>query len=140
MRSLIVAFLRFLIDLFTKKSPIGFDQEFGWWTDYDVVLSPSPTVPAPPKPLVNNDCERSHVVYSVAINRVDVCNFPARQQALADAIDQATRYFNDHFECRNEKCIQKVGDLLWIGVSCTKGPPTVATAAVLVRFRCEIQV
>jgi hypothetical protein len=124
--------------LFARKSPGNFDQETGSWVDPDVILSPSDTVPAPPKPLVNNNCRQSHVVYSVVVNKVDTCNFAAKQQALSDAIAKAVTYFDKHFECRNKNCIKKVGEIIWTGVSCSQNP-TAAFGAVLVRFRCELE-
>ena len=136
----IIALLRaFLSRFFARKSPIGFDQEIGSWVEPDVTLSPSPTVPAPPQPLINNDCNRSHVIYSVALNVVPACTFAEKLKALSEAVDNANRYFNNHFRCQNEKCTQKVGDVIWVGVSCGKTAPITATAAVLVRFRCEVE-
>ena len=128
----------FLSRFFARKSPLGFDEETGSWTDFDVVLTPDPDAEAPPKPLVNNDCKKSHVIYSVAINRVDACNFAVRQQVLSEAIASAIDYFNKHFECRNKNCIRKVGEIIWTGTSCGNNP-LVATGAVLVRFRCEVE-
>jgi hypothetical protein len=136
MRSLILALLRYLLGLFGRRSPMGLDEELGWWSEPDIVLSPSPSARPPPRPLVNNDCGRSHVVYSSALNPVETCDFAAKQQALRDALDQATAYFNDHFQCRNPNCRQKSGQLLWMGTSCDNDPPRSATAAGLVRFSC----
>lgn len=128
----------FLSRFFARKSPIGFQHETGSWTEPDIILSPAPSVGAPPRPLVNTNCKQSHVIYSVALIPVDDCGFVARQQALADAIAKGVDYFDNHFRCENEDCIKKVGNIIWTGTSCHKDPVT-ATGAVLVRFRCEVE-
>lgn len=130
--------LGFLSRFFARRSPGNFDQEGGSYEDPDVILSPSSSVPAPPQPLVCNDCDDSFVVYSVVVNRVTNCNFFTKLQGLADAIQKAADYFNDHFECDDEDCPQKVGEIIWTGMSCSKNP-TAVFAAVEVRFKCDIQ-
>jgi hypothetical protein len=130
--------LSFLSRLLAPKSPGNFDQEAGTYEDPDVILSPSDTVPAPPQPLVCQDCDDSFVIYSVVVNKVEKCNFLAKLQGLADALQKAADYFNDHFECDDEDCPQKVGEIIWIGLSCSKNPVAVF-AAVEVRFRCEVE-
>jgi hypothetical protein len=128
----------FLSRFFARRSPGNFDDEGGSYEDPDVILSPSNTVPAPPQPLVCDDCDDSFVVYSVVVNRVADCNFFAKLQSLADAIKKAADYFKDQFECDDEDCPQKVGEIIWIGMSCSKNP-TAVFAAVEVRFKCEIE-
>jgi hypothetical protein len=128
----------FLSRFFARKSPGNFDEETGSWVDPDVILTPDPNAEAPPKRLVNNDCNQSHVVYSVVVNKVPACNAATKLQALSEAIGKAVDYFDNHFECRNKDCIRKVGDIIWTGMACGQNP-TRAWGAVLVRFRCEIE-
>ncbi len=134
----VLALRGFLARFFAAKSPLNFETEIGDWSDPDVILSSSETVGAPPKPLVNNDCDKSHLIYSVAIKTVAGCNLAVKIDVLREAIESALDYFDNHFECRNPKCIRKVGEILWLGMSCGNNP-LVATAAVLVRFRCELE-
>jgi hypothetical protein len=136
MPSLLLALRRFIIDLFGKKSPMGFDNEVGWWTQYDVNISSSED--EPPKPLIINDCDKSYVVYSAVIHMVDTCDAAAKHQALKDAIDKVTKYFNNEFRCESRKCTQKTATLLWVGMSCHDNPTT-ATGAALFRFRCTVE-
>jgi hypothetical protein len=123
---------------FARKSPGNFDEETGSWVDPDVILTPDPDAEAPPEPLVNNDCKQSHVVYSVVVNTVPACNAATKLQALGEAIAKAIAYFNDHFECRNKNCIRKVGEIIWTGMACSQNG-TRSWGAVLVRFRCEVE-
>ena len=128
----------FLSKLFAPKSPGNFDEETGSWTDPDIILTPDPDTPPPPRPLINNDCKQSHVVYSVVVNNVPACNLATRLQALSEAIGKAVDYFEDHFECRNERCIKKVGEIIWTGMACSQDGNR-SWSAVLVRFRCEVE-
>jgi len=138
LRRILSSTLGFLSRFFAQKSPGNFDTEAGSYEDPDVILSPSPSVPAPPQPLVCDDCDDSFVVYSVVVNPVANCNFLAKLVGLGDAIRQAADYFKDHFECDCEDCQQKVGEVIWIGMSCSKNP-TAVFAAVELRFRCDIE-
>jgi len=124
--------------LFARKSPGNFDEETGSWVDPDVMLTPATDVGPPPRPLVNDDCRQSHIIYSVVVNKVPACNAATKLQALSEAIGKAVDYFDNHFECRNKDCIRKVGDIIWTGMACGQNP-TRAWGAVLVRFRCEVE-
>lgn len=125
----------FLSRFFARRSPIGFDKETGSWIEPDIILQQDGAMS---RPLVNRDCNRSHVVYAAHIDIVEQCTFREQAAALAAAIDKARTYFDQQFRCENPDCIQKVGDILWTGVSCHSDPVT-ATGAVLVRFRCTIE-
>jgi hypothetical protein len=129
--SLLLPFGRF----FALKSPLNFDDEGGTWAEPDIVLNQDPDSPAPPRPLVNNDCEKSHVIYSVVVNPVADCDFFAKLVGLADAARQALKYFEDDFKCQDKDCPKKVAEIVWTGMSCSKDPVCVF-AAVLVRFKC----
>ena len=137
LRRLIERLCAFLARLFRRKSPIGFDDETGSWVTPDAYLPADPAEGDPP-PIANTDCSKSHVIYAVAVNAVAICNAAAKQAAVADATARAQAYFRDHFECKNEDCIQKVAEVIWTGSSCNANP-VVATGAVLLRMRCEVE-
>jgi hypothetical protein len=137
MASLLLPFGGFL----ALKSPLNFDDEGGTWVEPDIVLSPDPDPdsPAPPRPLINNDCDKSHVIYSVVVNRVADCDFFAKLVGLGDAARQALKYFEDDFKCQDKDCPKKVAEIIWTGTSCSKDPLCVF-AAVLVRFKCTVEI
>ena len=120
------------------KAP-NFDHQLGRYELPDVVLNGPNNPPAPPRPLINNDCKKYHVIYSVVANRVQgKCQFKDQVAALLDAYMQALNYFEKHFECRCEKCIQKEAQIVWLGHECWQNPDA-AVAAIEVRFRCTVE-
>ncbi|MBL4660459.1 MAG: hypothetical protein JKY19_08885 [Alcanivoracaceae bacterium] len=124
--------------LLAVKAP-NFKNQAGSYEFPDVVLNGPNNPPPPPRPLINNNCKKYHVIYSVVANNVlGKCTFRDKVQALIDAYQQALDYFENHFECRNKCCIRKEGEIIWMGCECWKDPDA-AAAAIEVRFHCKVE-
>ena len=120
-----------------KGSPLK--NQIGSYEDPDVTLNGPENPPPPPRPLINNNCKKYHVVYSVVANKVEKCGNRELFLAILDAYNQALDYFEQHFECRNKNCIRKEAEVIWIGYECWRNPGVVAAAAIELRFKCKIE-
>lgn len=124
-----------LANLLKRKHPANFDVEFGSWMDLDVNLNEG----GAPKPLQLDSCESGILVYCTEFIQGPK-NFASQIQAVQNALAECLDYFNNHFECTNEKCIKPVGKLVWFGYSfgSVLGLQN-NTGAVLVQFSCEVE-
>jgi hypothetical protein len=127
-----------LSQFFAVKAP-NFKNQFGNYEFPDVVLNGPNNPPPPPRPLINKNCKKYHVIYSVVANNViGNCTFKDQVIAIIEAYQQALSYFENHFECHNGSCIRKEGEIIWVGHECWKDPKA-AAAAIEVRFHCKVE-
>ncbi|MEM7497271.1 MAG: hypothetical protein AAF371_04670 [Pseudomonadota bacterium] len=113
-----------------------FDETEGTWESFDVFVGADGTVE--PASVKHDDCERGIVLYAVQVVRAPNCGAADKARALAAAEAAALVYFRNNFECVNKHCPAKRGKKLWEGRSCCTAPD-IATAAVLYRFFCEVE-
>lgn len=132
---LLVLRLRIILTrFFAPKHPAGFDVEVGTWLDPDYNLVPN-TRRAPPRPLINRNCDTTYLIYNCVFQPAERCTFVGQLLALQSATNEVAQYMRDEFRCEDPHCLQETGETVWIGLDCSKDP-VFNIAAVLVRFRC----